>query len=142
MPATAQAGVVPVRPGKVGTVDVLLISRSGGGWGIPKGTLRSDEDAAEAAARETLEEAGACGMIVGPALGDYRYRKGSGAFVVETYLMVVDRLERDWAEARRRRRAWVTLPEAMRLVEHRGLRRLLRQANVHLAAHGMLVGAK
>lgn len=138
----AQAGVAPIRPSRVGSLDVLLISRSGGGWGIPKGTLRADEGAAEAAARETLEEAGASGAMIVPELGDYRYRKGGGEFVVQTYLMVVERLERDWAEARRRRRAWVTLPEALRLVEHRELRALLRRAATHLALHGTLIGAK
>ena len=140
--AVPQAGAVPVRPGRAGSLDVLLISRSGGGWGIPKGTLRSGEPCAAAAARETIEEAGASGMVIVPALGEYRYRKGGNAYVVETYLMMVERLERDWAEARRRRRAWVTLPEAMRLVDHRSLRRLLRSASVHMATHGMLVGAK
>ena len=95
-----------------------------------------------AAARETLEEAGASGTVIVPALGNYRFVKGGDPYVVETYLMMVERLERDWAEARRRRRAWVTLPEAMRLVDHRSLRRLLRTAGVHMAMHGMLVGAK
>jgi 8-oxo-dGTP pyrophosphatase MutT (NUDIX family) len=145
-PAVPQAGAVPVRPAKAGSLDVLLISRSSGGWGIPKGTLRADEGAAEAAARETLEEAGASGTLITPELGNYRYRKGGEMYAVQTYLMVVERLDRDWAEARRRRRAWVTLPEAMRLVEHAALRRLLRQARVHMAAHGAahgtLLGAK
>lgn len=140
--AVAQAGAVPVRPGRAGSLDVLLISRSGGGWGIPKGTLRSDEPAAEAAARETLEEAGAAGTLIVPELGDYRYTKGGDAYIVQTYLMIVEKLERDWAEARRRRRAWVTLPEAMRLVEQRPLRRLLRHASMHMALHGMLADAK
>lgn len=140
--AVAQAGAVPIRPGRAGSLDVLLISRSGGGWGIPKGTLRSDEGPAEAAARETLEEAGASGGVIVPELGDYRFSKGDRAYVVLTYLMVVERLERDWAEAKRRRRAWVTLPEALRLVQHRGLRGLLRRAGTHLALHGAMAGAK
>jgi 8-oxo-dGTP pyrophosphatase MutT (NUDIX family) len=138
-----QAGAVPVRPGRAGSVDVLLITRSGGnGWGIPKGTLRTGEPGADAAAREVLEEAGAAGSIIGPALGDYRYTKAGVACSVQTFVMVVERVERDWAEARRRRRAWVTLPEALRLVEPRELRALMKLTGRHLSVHFALVGAK
>ncbi|KAK9790526.1 hypothetical protein WJX73_010660 [Symbiochloris irregularis] len=65
------AGCIPVRIIKPGTteqrVEILLISSRGGdGLVIPKGGWETDETVEDAAARETVEEAGVRGQLEVP----------------------------------------------------------------------------
>jgi 8-oxo-dGTP pyrophosphatase MutT (NUDIX family) len=72
------AGCIPFRGGGRGAaagVEVLLItSRRGKGWGLPKGGWEDDESAEAAAQRETVEEAGVRGVLEVRAAG-----RGAGA---------------------------------------------------------------
>jgi 8-oxo-dGTP pyrophosphatase MutT (NUDIX family) len=71
------AGCIPYRSGGGGAPEVLLItSRRGKGWGIPKGGWEDDERVEAAAQRETIEEAGVRGVIeVGKRRGRVRGRR-------------------------------------------------------------------
>jgi 8-oxo-dGTP pyrophosphatase MutT (NUDIX family) len=84
----------------------------------------------EAAAQEAFEEAGALGAIGSVPIGEYRYRK-SGRWgmgrrcVVTVYPLPVDGRAESWPEILERDIRWVAREEAVRLVKHRGLGRLL-----------------
>lgn len=110
-------------------VDVLLVtSRDTGRWVLPKGNIDVGESAADAAAREALEEAGASGLIFPDPIGSYSYAKrehGGGARQVAVYPMRVRDLAADWPERKQRERQWFSRAKAAQLVEESGLAALI-----------------
>lgn len=113
-------------------IEVLLItSRHGGRWLLPKGWPEGREAFAAAAAREASEEAGVIGIVHPEAIGAYTYKKvmpkgyrvRSHVFV---YPLMIREHRLDWPEREARDRRWALLDEAARLVGDRGLARLFK----------------
>lgn len=130
-----QSGVIAYRF-QQGRPEILLVtSRSGRRWVIPKGIIEPELSAAASAAKEALEEAGVEGRIGAEPLGSYRYDKWGGTCSVQVFLLAVERIHDEWAEAHRRR-LWVSPTEAADRVEEEDLKRLLRGLFPHLAAPG------
>ena len=50
-----QAATIPYRPNPYGGYEVLLVSASKGGWGLPKGGVKRDQTPQLAARLESLE---------------------------------------------------------------------------------------
>lgn len=114
-------------------VEVLLItSRRGKRWIIPKGHIEANLTPGQSAAKEAWEEAGACGKMLGEPVGSYHYRKLSQDYRVEVYPMRVHELQKDWPEADARQRRWERLDRAVGLVHPRQLATLIRQVGEHL----------
>ncbi|MGB4825689.1 MAG: NUDIX hydrolase [Paracoccaceae bacterium] len=111
--------------------EVLLItSRDTGRWVIPKGWPMEALSAAEAAAREAWEEAGAEGAPSEPSLGFFAYRKGLGPqkvvpCVVEVFALRVERLASSYPEKGQRRRKWFSPEKAAKRVQEPDLRQLI-----------------
>lgn len=127
---------VPFRIDHAGLVQVLLISTSSGQWIVPKGGVQEGNTPQGAALQEAWEEAGAEGYITGTEpLGVWHcVRRGTGseeAVEAVVYPMIVESLGKHWPEDRRRLRRWVTIREAMEIVNHEDLKtcltRLARQ---------------
>jgi 8-oxo-dGTP diphosphatase len=77
-PVIDAAGGVVWRIGKRGQVEVLLIrTRRGGEWELPKGKRKRSETLAECARREVHEETGMT-CALGAVLGGTRYRDRRG----------------------------------------------------------------
>ncbi|KAH3668089.1 hypothetical protein OGAPHI_001843 [Ogataea philodendri] len=109
---------------------VLLISSSKhkDRWILPKGGIESDEidSFSMTAARETWEEAGAVGKIIGklPVVEDLRYRKDARKMPTPPendkiprsefhfYEMEIEQLCDKWPEIDKRMRKWCTYEEA------------------------------
>lgn len=122
-----QSGVIPYRIRK-GRVEILLITVSNRkGWGIPKGWIEPRMSAVDSAAKEAYEEAGILGTIHTPALGRYERRKWGMALQVEVFLMRVERVLDDWAEADERKRCWLSVSQAQKQVKKSDLKDLLAQ---------------
>jgi 8-oxo-dGTP pyrophosphatase MutT (NUDIX family) len=126
-----QAGAIPYSLIN-GEVHVLLVtSRGSGRWLIPKGNIDDGLTPAEAAAKETYEEAGIRGTIASDTpLGFFTSSKtlktGEERLVtVEVYALLVDRQLKRWPEAREREARWMTPVEAARSVKEPGLALLL-----------------
>lgn len=126
-----QAGAIPYSVVD-GEVQILLVtSRGSGRWLIPKGNIDPGLTPAEAAAKETYEEAGIRGKIATDTpLGFFTSFKTlkSGEekpVIVEVYALRVDRQLKRWPEAREREACWMTAAEAARSVKEPGLARLL-----------------
>ena len=122
-----------------GRFEVLLISSlHTGRWILPKGWPMKGRDAAEAAATEAWEEAGAIISDLKKApLGTYRYRKilrGGAEVPCETLVfpMEVRALAEDFPQAARRARAWMTPEEAADAVDEPGLQELLLEIEARL----------
>jgi ADP-ribose pyrophosphatase YjhB (NUDIX family) len=112
----------------------MLITTSAGTWGIPKGRIDGDETAAEAADRESHEEAGVVGCIDFPALGTYVHPRRESRQPVEVFSLRVDRVLTRWPEATRRKRLWVPVEHARRLIPHSDLAALLTRLEAILTA--------
>lgn len=120
-----QSGVIPFRV-MGGEVFVLLVtSRSGKRWVVPKGHVEEGLTGAESAQKEAIEEAGAVGFAFERAVGSYRYRKRGRVHEVELYPMQVVRLRGVWEEMHERERMWVRADEAAGAVEHGELKECL-----------------
>jgi len=119
-----QSAVIPYRRGPGGFEMLLVTSRKGRRWGLPKGVVEPDLSPAASAAKEALEEAGVRGPIDDEPLGTYQYRKWRGTCTVEVFAMAVEEEMADWPEAAMRRREWLTIDEARRRVDEEGLRQI------------------
>jgi len=118
-------GAIPYRQVDGETVFLMITARSTGQWIFPKGGLIARLTPAESAAEEAYEEAGVRGRIGAAPIGRYRIidtsQAGQAPVLVEMYpLEVVEQLD-DWPEKAERRRHWVTLAEARRLLSEPGL---------------------
>jgi len=129
-PAHIQAAALCIRT-KAGRREVLLVtSRGTGRWILPKGWPMKDKTLAEAAAQEAWEEAGVRGEAATDSIGSYSARKvtetGLGMrCIVHVFPLMVERLEDDFPEQHQRRRKWVSLSRASRMVQEEELKALL-----------------
>jgi 8-oxo-dGTP pyrophosphatase MutT (NUDIX family) len=110
------------------SIEILLVtSRGTGRWVLPKGWIEpGDEEPAEAAAREALEEAGVIGDISKSGLGFYTYSKlldgGPSISVrVRVYPLEVKRELKQFKEAGQRVLEWFPALEAADAVKEQGL---------------------
>ena len=132
----AQAAAFPYRSSPFGGLEVLLVTRRSGGWGVPKGKVEAGDTPAQTARLETMEEAGVLGEVSGPALGRYAYTKRGREHEVLVFPLVVRRELARWFEEERRTRVWVPLPEAARLLPNPQLVGLLMTLRHRLLTTG------
>lgn len=110
-----------------------MTSRDTGRWIIPKGNIGARATPAEAARNEAYEEAGIKGTLASPTpLGFYTYfkRSASGAArpaSVEVYLFHVKEQLKHWPEKRERKRRWLSIDNAVALIEEPGVVPLLER---------------
>ena len=127
-----QAGVIPWRI-KNDKLEVLLItSRNGKRWVIPKGMLEPDMKKHELAALEAWEEAGLRGEVLTDAIGSYSYRKNGFLCKVKVYLMKVYEQLEDFPEASQRELQWLPPKKAAKLVNNEELAILFRNVSIAL----------
>jgi len=119
-----QSAVIPYRQGANGPEVLLVTSRKGKRWVLPKGVVEPELPPAVSAEKEALEEAGVRGAIDDQPLGTYQYRKWGGTCTVEVFAMAVEEEAPDWLEAATRKREWLTFDEARKRVDEEGLRQI------------------
>ncbi len=105
---------------------VLVTSRSGKRWVIPKGLIEPQLAPGPSAAKEAFEEAGVRGEVSSEPVGHYAYRKWGGSCEVAVYLMRVDAVLDDWPESAWRERIWLSVARAAERVAELELASLLR----------------
>lgn len=128
-----QSAVLPYRR-RDGSLEVLLItSRSGRRWVLPKGIVEPGMTAPASAAKEAREEAGIGGAVSERSLGSYRQDKWGGTCRIEVFPMRVTSESEDWPEATIRRREWLPLSAAIERVKGKKLRRILQSLPERLA---------
>ncbi len=81
-------------------------------------------DTRTSATKEALEEAGIRGKVSVRRIGRYSYEKWGGLCIVTVFLMRVDNVHDKWAEKDRRRR-WVGISRAQRMVDEKKLKKLI-----------------
>ena len=127
-----QAAVIAYRGCGDALSVALVTSRSGRRWVLPKGVIDPGESAAEAAIRETLEEAGLRGTLEADVYGVYTYEKWGGTCHADVFLLDVTDVLDEWLESDTRERRWMTPEEAARLVQEPALQALLTGLRAHL----------
>jgi len=129
-----QAGTIPFRKRK-GKVEFCLITSSRKQkWGFPKGMIDPGETYLETALKESHEEAGLHGEIIGEPIGNYEYGKWGLWLNVTVVLMQVTRVEDEWDEQHIRRRRWVSETKARNLIDRTELCALLGDAVERITA--------
>lgn len=129
-----QAAAVPYRRNGTG-VELCLIRRwDSSFWGIPKGTIDPGDTVEETALKETWEEAGLKGRLVGDAIGTYDYEKLNVVLTVAVFLMEVSREANDWEEAHIRERRWFSLTDAINKLAGHPARNVLDIAAAKLSS--------
>jgi phosphohistidine phosphatase len=124
-----QAGTIAVRRKNKQWELCLIRKRSGKRWGIPKGLIEPRHTLKETAVKETWEEAGLRGRLVGRSLGDYEFEKWGGTpITVTVFLMEVLAQSDEWPEWDWRDRRWVSFRKAAALLEEHPARPLLKRA--------------
>ena len=119
-----QSAVIPYRRGPNGLEVLLVTSRKGTRWVIPKGAVEPDLTPTVSAEKEAMEEAGVRGVTGAEPLGTYEYRKWGGTCTVQVFAMEVEDEVPAWPESGMRRRAWLTVEEARRRVDEAGLKQI------------------
>ncbi len=116
-----QSGVIPVLDNRL----VLITSRKSDRWIIPKGYIEKGLSPADSAAKEAYEEAGLIGVVHRQQAGQYRYRKFGKLYSVKVYPLFIETMLDEWEEMHTRNRKLVTPAEAVEMVAHGELRRII-----------------
>jgi 8-oxo-dGTP pyrophosphatase MutT (NUDIX family) len=119
--AIRQAAVIAVRDGRI----CLITSSSGKRWLVPKGNLEQGAKLQETAIQEAWEEAGLVGTLKANPVGSYRMEKLGRVYQIVVFRMKVAQVKRDWPERNRRQRRWFRPSEALTLIDHARLRKLI-----------------
>jgi ADP-ribose pyrophosphatase YjhB (NUDIX family) len=123
----AQAGGIAYRvDARKGGVSVLLVSskKEPGNWIFPKGHVEPGESAREAALRETEEEAGVTGKLLGPA-GTQEFEWRGRPFRVQYFLI---RATGETDETDGRKKVWLPFDQAMKKLTYPETKKMLRDA--------------
>jgi 8-oxo-dGTP pyrophosphatase MutT (NUDIX family) len=122
-----QSGVIPFRK-KNGNIEVLLISTQKANWTIPKGIIEDRHTPQESALKESVEEAGAWGIVADKKSGSYRYKKWGGTCNVKVYKMKVVKILSKWEEDHFRERLWVPLEKVPKFINRKKLANIIMEA--------------
>lgn len=130
-----QYGALPFLIAEDGELRVLLVTtRQGRDWIIPKGSPIRKLTPAATAAREAYEEAGLVGAIVGTEpFGSFRHikrrdRRRPLMCEVVVFLLAVERQVRKWPEKCERKTRWLRPEDAAAMVAAEDLAELLLRA--------------
>ena len=112
----------------------LIRRRDSDVWGIPKGLVDPGDTLEQTALKETWEESGLRGRLIGDSIGVYTYEKWGTTFAVTLYLEEILEQEDRWQEDSFRERKWMRVDEAMSLLSASPVRPLVARATRALRA--------
>ena len=124
------AGSIPTRRAESGAWEVLMVTNKHKDSLIfPKGGWETDETAEEAAARESMEEAGVVGRLT--PLDEFAFESKMKGGVktpckCSVFVMLVTEVMEVWPEGDARSRSWYAPEEAIRNCKHPWMRDALR----------------
>ena len=127
-----QVATLPFVPIANGFEVLLITSRGGGRWLLPKGWPPGGRDLAQTARREAEEEAGVVGRLHETPIGSYSYDKEARQgyrvhCLVFVFPLLVELHLLSWLEQHERQRRWSRLADVAAMVAHRDLARLLSE---------------
>ena len=131
-----QAAAMPYRF-KGQKLQIMLVqTRSGNKWTIPKGLIDPGFTPQETALQEAYEEAGIKGVLHPDVIGEFSYSKWQGICKVQIFLMKVENELSHWPEKFFRQRKWVDIDQATKMIKYSGMaemtNKLARNKNIVL----------
>ena len=96
-------------------------------WIFPKGFIEDQLSAQQSAEKEAYEEAGIEGQVLDLLLGEYTYNKWGGTCHVKVFPLHVTKIFDEWPEDDLRKRKWMSLKNAIDIVEKSELQMLLKK---------------
>ena len=122
-----QSAILPFKKIE-GKYHILLVtSRNGSKWVIPKGIVEENLKARKSAEKEALEEAGIAGKTSKNSIGKYSYEKWGGICEVEVFPCKV-KLEMDeWDEMQFRERKWFSVEKTLKKIDNEQLKSLVKK---------------
>ena len=128
--AVPQAGGIAFR-GRGRDLSILLVSskKQAGFWIFPKGHVERGETAAQAGVRETVEEAGVSGDLIGAIGAPLEYEWNGRRYSVQYFLI---RATSESPADDGREILWLPYEEALRKLSFDDTRRLLREARARI----------
>ena len=111
-----------------GKLEFCLVTSMKGRWIFPKGLVDPGETLEETALKESFEEAGLHGQVVGDPLGTYRDHKWGRDLCVTVLRMAVTQCDKEWLESGMRERRWVSTKEANTMLSRPEMQRFLKLA--------------
>ena len=127
-----QSAVIPFQKYNNQIRVLLITSIKTKKWIFPKGIIEEHLTAQQSALQEASEEAGVEGEIINFSLGEYSYLKWGGICEVIVFPMHVTRVLDEWPEAGQRKRKWVSIDKAKKLLSNDELKDLLSKFEQNL----------
>lgn len=114
-------------------ISILLVraKKDPSKWIFPKGHIEPGEPADEAALRETQEEAGVEGELIGAVGTPLEFESGGDTVRVQYFLI---RMVSEADETDGREKSWFGFDDALKRVSFEGARSLLRTARRRITA--------
>jgi len=125
----AQASALPFRIYKNKLQVLIITSRNGKKWIIPKGIIEPGDSDRFTALKETREEAGVNGKVLKKMIGIYSYEKWDSICEVTLYPLQVTEVHDQWDESHFRKRKWVSVKRAVKKVKPKDLANLIKEFN-------------
>jgi 8-oxo-dGTP pyrophosphatase MutT (NUDIX family) len=129
-----QAAALPFRYSNDVLQIMLITSRKSKKWILPKGLLEEKLTNYELAMKEAYEEAGIAGQISNKSLGVYQYEKWGGICKVSVFPFLVERILDQWPEDNFRNRKWFNSNEAIKAIDNRELKDIIKHFVDHKRA--------
>jgi 8-oxo-dGTP pyrophosphatase MutT (NUDIX family) len=131
-PLMRQAMAIPYRE-MAGRFEFCLVtSLAKKRWGFPKGIVDPGETAEETAAKESWEEAGLRGEVVGLPLGEYEDAKWGYRLLVAGYVLRITDVADQWLEVDLRQRVFLAPAQTRERLAKRDQRELFDAAVLRL----------
>ena len=129
-----QSAVIPYRIADGKPEIMLITSRKGTRWVLPKGVKEPELSLRDSAGKEAFEEAGVQGELDAEPIGHYEYAKWGGTCKVAVFPMAVSEClpAADWEESHRERQ-WLSPKDATERLDEPELRKLVGKLARRLA---------
>ena len=130
-----QSAVIPYRIADGKPEIMLITSRKGTRWVLPKGVKEPGLSLRDSASKEAFEEAGVRGELDAEPIGHYEYAKWGGTCRVAVFPMAVSEClpDGEWEESHRERQ-WVSPQEAIDRLDEPELCKLVSSLGKRLAS--------
>jgi 8-oxo-dGTP pyrophosphatase MutT (NUDIX family) len=129
-----QSAAIPFQYEKNEVQVLLVTSRRGRRWVIPKGIIEEDLTPAKSALKEAYEEAGIHGEVFSSPFGDYQYHKWGGVCHVQVFGLKVTKMLKHWPEEDFRKRAWFSIASAIQVIEELELQQIIKKLPESISA--------
>jgi len=112
---------------------MLITSSRRQRWTIPKGFVKTGLAPIDSAAEEAWEEAGIRGVVSQAPVGSYVRTRRALLLSVTVFSMHVKKIFEIWPEHWKRQRQWLSIAEAVAIIEEPGLRGIIAKFGIWFA---------